>query len=98
MSNPKLHPRRFKEASPKMVAIVGYILGERFTDPSIEDMIVTVDGFVLAQHEGDIGFNDFMGAESDLVRNWNNYLDAAGLTPEERGEAERLFKEKVRKA
>lgn len=93
--NQKLHPRRFKGMSPKMASIVGFVLGERFTDPAIEDMIVTVDGCVLAQHEGDVGFNDFVGAKSDLVRNWNNLLDAAGLTPEERIEAEKLFKAKV---
>lgn len=35
-----------------MAAIVGYILDERFSDPAITELVVTTDGFVLAQTEG----------------------------------------------
>lgn len=91
----KLHPRRFEGMSGKMAAIVGYILDEAVTVPAINELIVTSDGFVLSEHVGDVGANDFMGAESDLLRNWNNLLDAAGLTPEERTEAEAAYQSHV---
>jgi hypothetical protein len=48
----KLRPDRFTAMSGKMAAIVGYILDERFSDPAISELVVTSDGFVLAQTEG----------------------------------------------
>src|ERR1035437_136840 len=53
------------------------------------------DGFVLLEHVGDVGTNDMIGGESDLLRNWNDLLDAAGLTPEERTEAEGAYQSHV---
>ena len=91
----KLHPERFQGMSGKMAAIVGYILDEGYTNPAINELIVTSDGFVLAEHVGDVGANEFMGEESDLLRNWNNLLDAAGLTPEERTEAEAAYQSHI---
>lgn len=35
--------------SGKMAAIVGWLLDERFTDPTMSELVVTSDGFVLAQ-------------------------------------------------
>jgi hypothetical protein len=35
--------------------------------------------------------NTMIGQESDLLLNWNSLLDAAGLTPEERTEAEAAY-------
>jgi hypothetical protein len=46
-------------------------------------LAITSDGCVLARHDGDIGYNDFIGARSDLERNWNRLLDVAGLTTDE---------------
>jgi hypothetical protein len=91
----KLRPERFEGMSGKMAAIVGYILDEAFTNPAINELIVTSDGFVLAEQVGDVGANDFMGQESDLRRNWNNLLDAAGLTPDERTEAEAAYQSHI---
>lgn len=90
----KLHPSNFTAMSGKMAAIVGYIINEEWTRPSINDMAITSDGFVMAQISGDIGMNEFIGEASDLRRNWNTLLDAAGLTDEERQEARTLYKEK----
>jgi hypothetical protein len=87
----KLHPARFSAMSPKMAAIVGCILGEKFTEPQLVGLTVTSDGFVLGMPAGGIGFDDFVGAFTDLDRNWNVLLDAAELTPEERKGADRLF-------
>lgn len=93
----KLHPRRFPNMSPKMAAILGCILGEKYTEPAIEALCVTSDGCLLAQHEGDIGFNDFMGTSRDLERNWRNLLDAAELTEAEREAADALYRQHVRR-
>ena len=91
----KLHPERFQGMSPKMAAIVGYVCDEKFTNPAITELVITSDGFLLATHEGDIGCNDMLGGESDLKRNWHNLLDAAGLTPEERQEAESAYQDRI---
>lgn len=81
--------------SGKMAAIVGYILDERFSDPGIVELVVTSDGFVLAQAEGEVGANDMLGTEVDLNRNLLDLIEAAGLTPEEIQEFGRLQRERI---
>jgi hypothetical protein len=73
----KLRPNRFTAMSGKMPAIVGYILDERFSDPAISELVVTSDGFVLAQSEGEVGANDMIGEEADLNRNLLTLIEAA---------------------
>lgn len=94
----KLHPRRFTAMSPKMGSIVGYILGQDWVTPQVNSLVVTSDGFVLAQVKGDIGLNHFIGAEEDLQRNWKELLHVADLGEDEHALAEKLFAEKVRHA
>jgi hypothetical protein len=92
----KLHPRRFPGMSPKMAALVGYLLGEPFTEPAVSGLHVTSDRMVLAEHKGEVGANDFIGAFSDLQANWNRLLAAADdLTDAERAMAGDIFVEKV---
>ena len=74
-----LHPRRFSEMSPRMAAIVGYVLGEHWTEPEIAWLSVTVDGHVVSDAH-------FIGSGQDLDRNVANLLDAAELTQEQRQE------------
>jgi hypothetical protein len=74
--------------SGKMAAIVAYILGESWTDPEIAALSVTSDGFVLTDAE-------FFGEAADLDRNLLNLLVAADVTPDERSEFERLYRERV---
>jgi hypothetical protein len=93
----KLRPERFTAMSGKMAAIVGYILDERFTDPAISELVVTSDGFVLAQNEGEVGANDLIGEEADLNRNLLSLIEAAGLTEEEVREFGRLQREHIRR-
>ena len=74
--------------SPKMAAIVAFIIGlEPVTKPSINGLYVTSDRFVLAQLTGDIGYNEFIGAESDLDQNFRNLMNAAKLTKNQRAQA-----------
>ena len=94
----KLHPKRFTAMSPKMGSIVAYILGQEWVTPQVNSLMVTSDGFVLAQVKGDIGLNHFIGAESDLQRNWKELLHVADLGHDERTLAEKLYGEKVKHA
>jgi hypothetical protein len=91
----KLRPDRFTAMSGKMAAIVGYILDEHFTDPAISELVVTSDGFVLAQTEGEVGANDLIGSEADLNRNLLELIGTAGLTEEETREFGRLQRERI---
>lgn len=93
----KLHPARFPGMSPLMAAIVGYVLGESFTNPAIAELTVSErENLVYIRQEGAVGFEGIQSLE-DLRNNWNRLLDAAGLTDEERKEAVRLFNMKVSK-
>jgi hypothetical protein len=92
----KLHPQRFPGMSPKMTAIVGYVLGEEWTEPRIAELVITSDNWVLARDTGQIGFDSIIGTVMDLERNWINLLQAAGLSDGEQAEAERLYGKAVR--
>ena len=93
----KLRPDRFTAMSGKMAAIVGYILDQRFSDPAISEIVVTSDGFVLAQTEGEVGANDMIGEEADLNRNLLSLIEAAGLSEEEIREFGSLQRERIRR-
>jgi hypothetical protein len=84
--------------SGKMAAIVGYMLGQEFTTPAIEDICRTSDDCCLAQQEGDIGYNVFLGAYSDLKRNWHELvtMPEVGLTAEEEAHCLNLLSTKIR--
>ena len=93
----KLNPHRFPGMSTFMAAVVGFVLGESYTDPEIAEITVSeAENLVYIRKVGGIGFD---GIESldDMRKNWNRLLDAAGLRAEERKEAVRLFKSKVEK-
>ena len=72
--NDKLNPHRFPHMSGKMAAIVGHVLGEDWTEPTIAELVITSDGYVLARNFGHIGFDAFIGLATDLQRNWDNLL------------------------
>jgi hypothetical protein len=74
-----LYPGRFPGMSPKMMAIVGYLIESKFTSPSIEEMIVTSDGFLMARVSGDIGCNDMLGTVSEFKKNWNTLIHISNL-------------------
>lgn len=91
----KLRPSRFPGMSPMMAAIVGYVLGESYTDPEIAEITVSEnENLVYIRKAGAVGFDGLQSLE-DLRNNWNRLIDVAGLTPEERQEAVRIFNEKM---
>ena len=94
----RLHPKRFTEMSPKMASIVAYILGENWVTPQVSGIMVTSDGFALASVQGDLGYNHFLGAASDLENNLERLEQAAGLNEEQRKLFARLRKERIGRA
>lgn len=81
----KVHPARFANMSPRMAALVGYLIGEEFTNPVIVSLTVTSDKFLLAMRKGDIGFNDFIESEEDFKNNLEYLINAVpDLTDEEK--------------
>jgi hypothetical protein len=72
-------------------------LEEHFSDTAISELVVTSDGFVLAQHEGEVGANEMIGEEADLNRNLLTLIEAAGLTEDEVREFGRLQRERIRR-
>jgi hypothetical protein len=79
-----------------MASIVGYILGQDWVTPQVSGLMVTSDHFVLASVKGDCGYNQFIGAESDLQQNWKELLHVADLGQDEYALAQKLYGEKVR--
>ena len=80
-----------------MAAIVGFVLGESFTDPEIAQITVSEnENLVYVRKAGAVGFDGLQSLD-DLRNNWNRLIDVAGLTPDERREAVELFKSKVEK-
>ena len=66
-------------------AIIACLLGEDWTNPKIEELRITFDRGLLAQTEGEIGFNLFLGAEADLLRNIHGVAEVAELDGDEVG-------------
>jgi hypothetical protein len=91
----KLHPKRFPKMSGQMAAIVAFLIDAQVTRPTIVELVVTSDGFVLAGVDDDLGTNHFIGTYSDLIRNWCALIAVAGLTTSERIAAEALFAGKI---
>ena len=83
--------------SPVMMAILGYVLGEHYTTPEIDEITVSErENLVYIRAVGEAGFGDIQSLD-DLRNNWNRLMDTAGLSPEERAVAVRLFMAKVGK-
>ena len=91
----KLNPRHFPQMNPVMGALVGYLVDAEYFEPSISEMTVTSDGFVLARVGHEATFGHYIGPYEDVIRNWFALLAAAGLTAEERAYADAVFAERI---
>ena len=80
----KLNPNRFSNMSGKMAAIVGAIIGNKFTEPEMHGLAISSDGYVTSMET-------FIGTAIDLEDNIERLLEAAELSEEERNEFARLF-------
>lgn len=79
------HPNRFK-CSAKLTAVFGALFGEEWATPTIVGLICTSDDFVMAQEEGDIGYNRFFSNMEDMERNIRGAAEVAIDDPGERKE------------
>jgi hypothetical protein len=81
----KLAPWRFPNMSSKFAAVVGCLLEIRITEPRLVEMVVATDGSLLGRHEGEVGFNHFLGTRAWLLENWEKLitLPEVGLTGNE---------------
>lgn len=75
----QIDPRRGSSLSPMFIAILGWVIDKKLTQPPIAQITITSDHFVLAMSHDDIGFNQFIGAEDDLWRNLQNWFKACEL-------------------
>lgn len=76
---------RVVNTSGMFTAILACLLDEDWTDPKIEQLAMTHDRCLLARAEGDCGFDKFLGAEADLIRNIHGVAEVAGLDGDELG-------------
>ena len=72
------------ETSGVFTAILGCLLGEDWSTPRIEQMIVTTK-CLLARTEGEVTHKLFLGAEEDLIRNIHGIAKTAELDGDEVG-------------
>ncbi len=78
-----------------MAAVVGYVLGESFTNAEIAELTVSEsENLVYIRQTGSAGFDGIESLE-DLRNNWNRLIEVAGLTNEERCSAVDPFNSKV---
>ena len=91
----KLHARGWPKLSGKMVAILACILDQRWTQPQLQHLHITDDGWLLAEHAGDCGANHLLGCAEDLDRNLGNILRLAELTPTEEIDFEKAYRQAV---
>jgi hypothetical protein len=78
-----------------MAAVLEFLLDAKLSSPSIAEIVITSDGFVLARGDDEVGANHLIGNYVDLLRNWLTLIVVAGLTARERCAAEALFAEKI---
>jgi len=94
----RIDPSKFN-FSPKLVAIVGAIIGHDYgvrdsRGGHLSNLSITSDGFVTAQSTMSDGGGAFIGSATDLERNLNEYR--AELTDEDRAEFDRFYEVNVR--
>lgn len=72
---------RARDMSPKFAAMLEFLiqvpLPQRAVSPAFESLCTTSDGFL-------IGNGDFLGSATDLQANLKRWMDAVGVTAEER--------------
>lgn len=89
----RINPSKFN-FSPKLVAIVGAIIGHDYgvrdrRGGLLSHLSITSDGYVTAASTMSDGGGAFIGSADDLERNLSAYR--AELTAEDRAEFDRLY-------
>ena len=76
---------RSVETSGMFTALLGYLVGEDWATPRIEELRISPDRCILARVEGDAALKTFIGAEADLIKNIHGIADVAQLDGDELG-------------
>ena len=79
----QIHPRHGPNLSPMFVALLGFLIQEKLTNPEIVALAITSDGHLLAMVAGEVGFNDYIGLASDFWRNLEGWCKACELAPDQ---------------
>lgn len=66
--------------SDKFIAVLGYVTGEEWTIPTIEDILITSDDKVFARLRGKLDYDQYIGMLADYDRNIRGVAKAAALT------------------
>ena len=90
-----LNPARFPGMSPKMGAIMGFLLETKYTDPEITDIHITSDGFAFCSTSDDPFANDMIGSANDMENNLIDLLNAVSLSFIEKKAVMSQFKAKI---
>jgi hypothetical protein len=90
----KLRPGRFPGMPVEFASFVGFVLGARFSDTGIAEILVS-DGRVFARVEGESEPTYLLGHYPDVLRAWLRFVAAAGLNNQEFYEVQCLFALKV---
>lgn len=86
----KLHPTKVRMPS-RAAAILACLLGQNWTRPAIGYLMVTTDGWLLGQNEGDVGMNSFLGPASELDTLLDQAATAGKLTTREKDHLKTLM-------
>jgi hypothetical protein len=73
------------QISDHFQAILGCLLGEDWTTPRLEEMVITPDGHLLGRCEDEAKFKAFLGASEDLIQNIHGVAPVAELDGDEVG-------------
>src|SRR5207248_10151125 len=76
----KLHPKRFPKMSGRMAAVVAFLIDQQVTRPTLIEIVVTSDHFVLAGLHDEVVANHLLCRYADLVRHGLALLPVARLT------------------
>ena len=82
------------DASNLLTAILGCLLGEDWSEPRIEQLIVT-DKCLLLRNEGDGGFNQIAVEKEDLIRDIHGIAKTAELDGDELGYRPKISKSEL---
>ena len=72
------------KTSPTMIAILGCIADVHTTEPAIEELCVTVDGWVKARHDDEVTMDTTLGSGEDLDSNLRGVCDTLEIGGDER--------------
>jgi len=81
-------------ASPQGIAIIGWLCDFHATEPAIEEIINTSDGWLMARHSGEIEA-EFLGPRDGFYAQIRLVCENCGLTEAQADKVEGIARSKV---